>query len=291
MDVSLAQLRSLVAVADHGSFGAAAEALNLSQSAVSHAVAGLERALGGPVFHRSPAVAPTSLGESVLPHARAVLASLRALDTSASRHRGVLSGSVRLAAVPTVCQGLLPRLLDEWAVRLPRVQVQVFEGDDHEMPQWLEAGTVDVAILVDAQPAPPGSRLVAVDDFRAVVRRDHPLAGQPSLDLADLLDDPLIVSAGGCESQVRRLHRENGLRYAPAQHVRELGTLISMVGRGVGVSIMPSLGAGMLPASLRMIPLSPRRTRTLSLSGPASRPWHPLAQALVDAATEGEPGA
>ncbi|WP_295011745.1 LysR family transcriptional regulator [uncultured Microbacterium sp.] len=282
MALTLAQLRALTSVAECGSFTVAAERLGISQSAVSHAVAGLERELGGKVLQRDNVLALTAIGHRVLDHAHAVLASVSALE-SAVRQDGSVSGSVRLGAVATVCQGLLPELLPLWAARLPHVEVLIYEGDDDEMPEWLEAGVVDAAILVEPAPDPAGGKLVATDEFAAVVRRDHPLAGLDGIPLAELQVDGLIVSSGGCERHVRRMHEDEGLPFAFSHRVREMSTLFRMVEQGMGVAIVPSLGRGMLPDGLVMRPLAAPRPRRLVLAGPTSRPWHPLAQALVDA--------
>jgi DNA-binding transcriptional LysR family regulator len=91
---------------------------------------------------------------------------------------------------------------------------------------------------------------------------------------------------GGCEVQVRRIHALAGLPFETRQRVRELATLMTMVQEGIGVAIMPRLGEGMLPATLRMIPLEPTVGRRLVLSGPNTRAWSPLTAALVDALRE-----
>ncbi|WSA27956.1 LysR family transcriptional regulator substrate-binding protein [Streptosporangium sp. NBC_01755] len=83
-----------------------------------------------------------------------------------------------------------------WRAELPGVEVQVFEGDDDELSPWLETGVVDAAILVDPTPPPPAHVVVGRDAFHAVVRTDHPLAGQEHIAMAELLEDPLLVSRG-----------------------------------------------------------------------------------------------
>ncbi|MFZ6990505.1 LysR family transcriptional regulator [Curtobacterium sp. RRHDQ66] len=281
MNITLAQLRALVATVDRGSFTLAAATLGIGQSAVSHAVAGLEREVGGPVLRRGGAAAPTPLGERLIGHARSVLASVDALE--AVVRPGTARGTVRLAAVPTVCQGLLPRLRELWAVTLPDVDVQVYEGDDDEMPEWLEAGTVDAAVLVDPMSVPDGAVVVARDEMAAVIRRDHPLADVAALTLDDLHEDGLVAGGGGCEHQIQRMHEIAGQPFRYAHRVREMSTMFGMIQRGEGVSVVPTLGRVMLPDDLVMVPTTPRLERTLVLSGPSSRPWHPLAKALVDA--------
>lgn len=282
MAVTLPQLRALVAVVDRASFTDAATELGVSQSAVSHAVHGLEREIGGSVVRRDGRVEATVLGHRVLEHARAALASVAALET-AVRRDDAPTGLVRVGAVATVCQGLLPDLLPVWAATLPGVEVSIYEGDDDELPQWLEAGVVDAAVLVEPSSPPAGARLVATDEFAAVVRVDHPLAGQPAVPLAELDEDGLIVSTGGCERHVRAMYEDAGLSYRYVHRVREMSTMFRMVEQGMGVAVVPSLGRGMLPGDLVMRPLVELRPRRLVLSGPSTRPWHPLAQALVDA--------
>ncbi|GAA2740346.1 MULTISPECIES: LysR family transcriptional regulator [Kitasatospora] len=282
-ELNLAQLRALVAVADHGGFGAAAAELGISQSAVSHAVAALERALGAPVLHRTTPARTTPLGTRILPHARTAVTATAAVRTIATSHSGGLTGTVRLAAPATVCQGLLPGLLREWRTAHPRLTVQIFEGEDDELGVWLEAGTVDAAVLVDADPAPAGAVPLGSDAMHAVLRRDHPLADQPAIDVADLEDDDFLLSEGGCERHIRDVYRRAGVRFTARHRIRDLNTLIGMVHAGLGVSVMPALAQTMLPPDCVLVPVRPAVHRTLTLTGPTTRPWAPAVGGLLAA--------
>ncbi|MFD0402689.1 LysR family transcriptional regulator [Kitasatospora sp. NPDC127121] len=282
-EVNLAQLRALVAVADTGGFGAAADELGISQSAVSHAVAALERTLGAPVLLRGTPARPTPLGEQILPHARTAVASAAAVRAIATRHSGGPVGTVRLAAPTTVCQALLPGLLRDWKAAYPQVTVRVFEGEDDELATWLEAGTVDAAVLVDPGPLPPGAVALGADSMHALLRRDHPLAGQETIHVADLEDDDFLLSEGGCERHIREAFRRAGTRFTPRHRIRDLNTLIGMVHAGVGVSVMPALALTMLPADCVLVPIRPAVHRTLTLTGPTSRPWSPAVGGLLAA--------
>ncbi|MFC9427628.1 LysR family transcriptional regulator [Streptomyces sp. NPDC056987] len=283
MGVTLRQLRVLVAVTDHGGFGAAAAVLGMSQSSVSHSLASLERAVQGRLVDRTAPVRPTPLGDVLLPHARATLSAARTFSAAAAAHASAaVAGSIGLAVPPTAARGLLPGLLRLWHEQLPHVEITLFEGLDEEIGQWLESGTVDAAILIDPDPLPHGALHLATDAYEAVVRSDHPLAGEESVELADLLEDPLLATTSGCEAQVKHLHALTGLPYRPTQRIRELTTLLCMVEAGLGVAIVPSLAASMLSDTLALIPLRPRLERRLVLTGPAGRPWHPNVTALRD---------
>ena len=102
--------------------------------------------------------------------------------------------------------------------------------------------------------------------------------------LDDLLDDPLLVSSSGCEPQIRTLHERAGLVFVPAQPVRSVTTLLGMVEAGLGVTIMPSLAASLLPRDLVMVDLADRLDRHLVFSGRAGRPWHPHVRRMRDIA-------
>ncbi|MGC0417763.1 LysR family transcriptional regulator [Embleya sp. AB8] len=286
MAVNLAQLRALVAVLDTGGFGTAATTLGISQSAVSHAVAALERALGAPVVDRgAPGARPTPLGELVLPHARRAVAAADAVVTLAARERAGAVGTVLLAATPTACRGLVPGLIRRWGRAHSGIRVRVFEGEDAEVAGWLADGTADLAVLVDADPVPEGAVPLLRDEFRAALPADHPLAQEDSITLSDLDDDRFLLSDGGCEPYLRELHRLGGTPYVPPPRIRGFATLLAMVGDGLGVSVVPDLARHMLPPGVVLVPLKPSVHRRLTLSGPPSRPWPPTVRALLDSTT------
>ncbi|MEV4312743.1 LysR substrate-binding domain-containing protein [Actinocrispum sp. NPDC049592] len=281
MTINLPQLRAFLAVVDEGGFGAAAPALGISQSAVSHAVAALEKAVGGPVLHRAKQPQLTTLGSRMLDHARAAVAAASAITDLAAEHADKPSGTIRLAAPATVCQGLLPDLLARWRSEFPAVKVRVFEGEDGEIKEWLAERTIDLAVLVNPERHNDGVEIGA-DAFYALVRRDHPLAGQEIIDVTDLDDDPFLMSDGGCERFIRDIYRQAGHQVRPTHRVRENGTLIAMVRAGVGVSVVPGLMAGSIDHRLVLVPLRQHGKRRLVLTGPDTGTWHPAVTALVD---------
>jgi DNA-binding transcriptional LysR family regulator len=283
MGVTLKQLMVLLSVVEHDGFGAAAHELGVDQSSISHSIAALEKTAGAPLVNRTSPLRPTELGRALLPHARAALAASRAIESLIDEHhRKSPAGTVRIAASPTVSHRMLPKLLNEWAAAFPGVDVRVFEGDDAELEEWLDSGVVDCAILIDPDTTPTGGMELLTDRFQAVLRQDHPFSSEDHVGLIDLLQDPLLVSAGGCEPHIKDLHARSGVRYRPAQRVREISTLLSMVENHIGVAIMPALASSMLPNTLVMIDLHPRLERQLVLTGPTNRPWHPQVTRMLE---------
>ena len=161
--------------------------------------------------------------------------------------------------------------------------IRVFAGEDDEVADWLRAGTVEAAVLVN--PDPPQGAVIGTDTFQALLRTDHPLAGETEVNLADLADDPLLLcSCDGCERQLRDLYCRAGICLAPAHWISELTTQLAMVRSGLGVSIVPGLVQSMLGDGLVLVPLRPTASRRLALTGPVGRPWHPALTALISSA-------
>ncbi|MUK00619.1 LysR family transcriptional regulator [Vibrio cholerae] len=283
MGVTLKQLVVLSAVVEHDGFGAAAEALGVDQSSVSHSIAALEKSMGARLVTRTSPLRPTDLGRALLPHARTALAASRAIESLIDEHnQNKPAGTVRIAASQTAAHRMLPNLMNRWRQAFPDVDVRVFEGDDDELEEWLSSGVVDCAILIDPESVCPGGLELATDRFQAVLRKDHPFSTQKHVGLLDLLEEPLLVSSGGCEPQIRTLHTLSGARYSPAQRVREISTLLSMVENHIGVAIMPALAVSMLPDTLTMVDLEPHLERRLVLTGPSNRPWHPVVTRMLE---------
>lgn len=282
MTVNLPQLRAFLAVVEAGGFSAAADELGMSQSAVSHAVASLERELTAPLLVRATPVRATALGERIVPHARTALSAVRTVEEIAAEAVGTMTGTVRLASTPTVCQGLVPALLRHWAEEQPRLTVRAFEGDSTEVAGWLADGVADAAVLIDPPPG-PGIHL-AEDRYRAVLPRDHPLADEPCVDIGDLADDRFLISPDNCEARIRAIHTRAGLPFTPAHRVRDLTTLISMVQAGIGVTVLSEVSRSLLPPDLALLPLKPEMSRSLVLTGPHARPWHPAVRTLAQSA-------
>jgi DNA-binding transcriptional LysR family regulator len=260
-----AQLQALVAVADHGSFTAAARHLRTSQSAVSHAITGLEQSLGVSLLRRTArAVRLTDIGERTVARAREVLALKAAMRQEAEAARGLRRGTLRVGSFgASASRRLLPPILATFARRHPDVAVLVSEGTDQEVEGWLRAGTVDVGFVT--LPNDLDTLPLWRDEYCALLPAGHPLARQPRVRPAELAHDPFVMSTGGCEPAVR--DALGGVPVDVRFQIRETGTIVETVARGAGVSIVPEMSLPEpLPAGVVVRPLDPPRPRTVALA-------------------------
>src|SRR5205085_2251486 len=179
------QLSALVAVADEGSFSAAATALHTVQSNVSTHIARLERELGSVLVDRS-AGRLTEEGEAVANRARRIKAELDALVADVAALHDVVSGTVRFGVIGTTARWLVPRVLETMGERHPHVQLFVIGGDSTSLEPQLASGQLDLAVVNMPVPAPD---LVAEslfeEDLVLVVPSTDPLATRTDLTLKD----------------------------------------------------------------------------------------------------------
>lgn len=274
--MNLAQLRAFAGVAEAGSVTDAAAQLGLSQSAVSHALASLERELGSRLVVRDRAgCSLTELGARLLPDAAEALRHADRIAEVAAAEDGLRQGRLRVGTIPSASSVLLP-LISQFKRSYPGVSVAVFEGADQEVSNWIEQRTVDVGVV--SGPC-PGLETVpfAEDEMLAVVPSGHRLAGRESVTIPDFAREPFLLSVGGCEPIIRRLHDQHHVPLAPVSRVTDMRTLLAMVREGLGVSIVPALSIGTSPDGITAMPLRPRAPRSLLLAakdpdpGPAAR--------------------
>jgi DNA-binding transcriptional LysR family regulator len=197
---TLRQLEYLVTVTELGSFTAAAAVLHVSQPALSHQIAVLERAVGGRLLDRLPrSVRLTPAGRALLPHARAALLAATRADTAARQATGAEVGELHIAAVYSISIGVLPAALRAWRRRHPGVRIRLHEyRHGNDMAAAIRAGEADVAV----GPQPPSwegnVEHLGEEEFVVVLPADDPLAGLSSaIDLALLCERTWVHYAPG----------------------------------------------------------------------------------------------
>jgi DNA-binding transcriptional LysR family regulator len=262
--MNLAQLRAFATVVHSGSVSDAAVQLGLTQSAVSHALASLERELGARLIIRDRAgCLPTELGTRILPDAGEALRHADRIADVAAAESGLRGGRLRIGLIPSASSVLLP-LIAQFRHRFPGVTMAVFEGTDQEVNDWIDGRTVDLGVVTGPRPDLETVPL-AEDEMLAVVPSGHHLARQGEVTVAGLAGEPFLMSAGGCEPAIRRLHDQHRVPLAPASQVTDMATLLAMVREGLGVSIIPALSLGARHEGIAALPLCPRAPRTLLL--------------------------
>lgn len=289
--MTFTQLEIFALVAELRGFTAAANKLCISQSAVSHALKALERELGVDLIVRHQAsVELTEIGRQLLLRAREILGLSEAMRQEVADARGQRRGSLRIGSFgPTSSLKLLPAILDEYQRRYPGIEVRVDEGGDHEVTQWLLERRVDVGFVVLPEERFDTVPLVQ-DQLVALIPRTHPLAARQALTLAQLCGAPFIMSEAGCAALIEPLFTASGLVPQVRYRIAQVITILGMVERGIGVSIVAELALpDRLAASypdLVKLPLTPAVQRRVGLAVRDRRQTTPACQAFLDLAQE-----
>jgi LysR family transcriptional regulator, carnitine catabolism transcriptional activator len=287
MNISLRQLRAFTAIGQLGSFTRAADALHATQPALSAQISELEHMLGVRLFDRSTrSVTLTQAGRELLPVVDKILGDVALVMTHA---RGVAQkniGRVVVAALPSVSSTLLPQAVVRFRSRFPGVTITLRDALAERIVRMIRDDEVDFG-LTSAPAADPQLDFtpLASDHMVAVLPRNHPLADAKHLDLAQLLDAPLILMDR--DSSVRRIVDQAcaalGRMATPAYEPAFMATAIGMVRAGLGATLLPSSALEIASASdLVVHPLdNPDLTRPLGVLRKKQRSYSPAAAAFV----------
>jgi DNA-binding transcriptional LysR family regulator len=266
---TLLQLKSFISVVDEGGFTAASRQLDLSQPAVSRAVATLEKELGLALLIRGrDRLALTDAGALALTHAREVVRHLGLMRSEVAALAGEITGTLALASLPSVTGTLIAPHLRSFADRHPGVTVRLLEGSEAEVRDWLDQGAAEAGVV---RLPIKGLDVAALgeQDFVAVVPADGRLAGWAEVDYVELAKEPFIRSTGGCAEVYLPVARRNGVDFDVAFEAREMSAVLEIVRAGLGVSILPSAGLD-VPDGVVALPLVPNTVRRLGIAVSAS---------------------
>lgn len=200
MTLEIRQLRAFLAIAECGSIGRAAEAVNLSQPALSRTLAEMERRAGHRLFERhTRGMALTAAGETLLPYARLVVFEEQQAQLALDDLDGLKRGTVRIGAVGTIVRGILPEVVTRLLESAPSLRVKVSEQTDEQLIELLRRRELDLAISasrVNDADVETIAECLHDDQFTVFCHPAHPLAAENrALSLATLLEHPWVMPA------------------------------------------------------------------------------------------------
>lgn len=255
--IKISQLRTLVAVADQSNFSEAALQLEISQSAVSHAIAALETELGVILFHRGRNGADlTPVGEQLISPARQVLDLLQKMATEANRAKGLKGGNVRLVAFRSAATHILPALIAQFRRQFPLIKVSVIDVDEHfEIESMLRSGQGDIGIVDLPSSGEFETWEIYRDEYVVLLPRSLKL-DQTQLTWEQLAIHPLIISMNNsCSQKIRQFLQRSPETVNIAYEMRGDSTIVGMAMQGLGAAILPRLAAEPVPSELQVYSL------------------------------------
>ncbi|MEU1282356.1 LysR family transcriptional regulator [Streptomyces sp. NPDC005805] len=268
--LNLERLRTLDALARHGSVSAAADGLHVTTSAVSQQMAKLEREVGQRLVARNGrGVRLTDAGRLLADHAARILSQVELAQSDIEAQRGQVVGEVRLGAFPTAARGLFPGTLAALRDRHPDLRVTTVEVEPETGIRSVIRGDLDVAVVLDWSnkrlPVPGGlAHARLLDDVPDVAMpADHPLAGRAEVDLEEFADDDWVSWPEGefCHDWLVFTLRSKGFEPRIAHLAGEHHTQLALIAAGLGVCVAPRLGRGPVPEGVALVPVRQRMLR------------------------------
>lgn len=243
--MELGELRTVLKIAETGSFTQAARSLGVTQPAISQQVARLEAELGRPLFERQGrSIALTEAGEKLCQHARQIVAltdDARRIVTDDGE-----SGRIVVAAIPTIAPYFLPGVLSTFRAKHPGVQLEVHEEVTASLLQRCGNSEIDVGLLA----LPAERRYLRFEklfdeELLLVLPADHALARKPKVRLEDLHDEPFVLldEAHCLSGDIRSFCLRKQFQPIATGRTTQLATVQELVALGHGVSLIPAMAA------------------------------------------------
>ncbi len=265
--VSVVKFEIFNKVAEKNSFTKAAEALNLTQSAVSHAINSLENEFDFPLVNRNRRfISITNEGEILLQSIRKILFYYDMVYQEASSIKGLTKGTIKIGVFKSVTSFLLPEIIKQMQVKYPYIHIELKEGNYQEIEKWLLNGIIDCGFLnvdhsnfFDVIP-------LKKDRLLCVVSKGSKLYDHSIVYFRDLEDEPFIMPAYGGDHDVKRMLKENQVKPKILFELMDEDAIMSLVSHQLGVTILPELVLQNIPSQLRAIPLEEYNYRRISLA-------------------------
>jgi molybdate transport repressor ModE-like protein len=288
------RLRVLREVAERGSFSAAADALNFTQSAVSQQIATLERETGTKLLQRrAGGVRLTDAGRALVAHTEVILAQLADAERELAAIAGLRGGRVRLASFPSAGATLVTEAVSRFKQQHPEVELSLTEGEPDATVPALRRGEFDLAVAFDYRHDRESSDLregldciqLLDDPVRVVLPAGHPLARRKTIRLEQLAEEAWVGGCldGVCHGMVVTWCGKAGFEPKIVFESDDHNVQMGLVAAGVGVTLLPELALRILPAGVETRRVAgPEPWRKIFAAVPSDGYRSPATEAMIE---------
>ena len=281
--MDIRHLKTLIAIAEHRSFAAAADAIGLTQSAVSLHVKALEDVVQTQLFDRSTRPALMNAhGKTLVEKAREIVRLSDGL--TATMVQDEMAGHLELGAVPTALTGVLASALVNLGKSQPKLMVRVTSGLSSELAETVRKGQLDVAVVSEPTELNAGLTWHACGSEPLMVIAPEGTPGSSDKDLLEALPFIRFKRYAWAGRLIDAHMRERGIRTVPGMEIDSLEAVAIMVASGLGVSVVPKRPIkDPFPARVRSLPFGdPPAIRTIGLVERTQNPKSKLVQLLYE---------
>ncbi|GAB6092738.1 LysR family transcriptional regulator [Furfurilactobacillus curtus] len=264
MAVSSFAYQVFATVVERHTFLAAATALNITPSAVSHSISQLENQLGFPLFiRRRTGVTLTADGETVYPIIQDILNSEHRLTQEAANINGLTQGTLRLGAFSSVLLNWLPGIIREFHQAYPEINVSIYQGNFNDIAERVRLGTLDVGF--SALPIEENVQIHALikDEIFCITPKDYVPKNGQVVTSNDVANQTFILQQSDYDRDTKlTLDRYNVTPNSLTYSVDD-ASIISMVEAGLGFGVLPDLALKRVTGDVNIYPFDEPHYRTL----------------------------
>ena len=255
-------------VAEMGSFRKAADVLGLTPSAISHAIASMEKELGFGLLNRGKnGVTLTNYGEHLMPYVNAVLNSDESLQQVVAEFKGLRQGTVKFGCFSSVCTNFVPSIITSFQEQYPAIEIEVFQGTYDDVSYWIKNGVVDFGFLSTSS-----ARDIAIEPFYrdpllCIVPKDFVKEDDSTvMTIREMAQLQFVVQRESTDADVQKYLKDNHLDIQTRYHVVDDLSTVALVASGFGICIMPELTMNGIPYEVRRYRMEPDAYRTIGLA-------------------------
>ncbi len=253
-------------VVEQGSFQQAAQVMNLTPSAISHAISTMEKELGFPLFNRNKnGITLTSYGENLQPYILTVLNSDTKLQQAISEFNGLTHGSVKLGTFSSVCTSFIPDIVSDFSKKHPNIEIKIYQGTYDDVYNWLKTGVVDIGFLSESSCKELNLTPVYDDELLVITPKNYKTKHKEFIEISELDGEKFISQRESTDADIQEIFRKYKLNIHSSCHVVDDLSQIAMVAAGLGICIMPMLVMQNIPYDVNTYVLNPSEHRTIGI--------------------------
>lgn len=263
----MTRYEAFMKIIETGSFTKAAKELGYTQSAISQIVHSLEEELSTTLIMRSrKGITLTPDGEEFLPYIKNVYYAHRELMEKHKEMQGLQSGIIRIGTFTSVSCNCLPQLMKEFKEKYHSVHFELQQGEYTSIAEWIKEGSVDFGFVNPHAVSGLTTVLLMSDEMLAVLPAEHPLSRQKKVTLKELSHEPFILLDEGELSEPLEFFKQNNLQPNVQYLIFDDYTIMSMIEKGLGISILPKLVLSRSNYNIVTKEITPAIVRTIALA-------------------------
>lgn len=265
--MTLLSFEIFYAVAQEKSFQKAAKLLNMTPSAISHAISTMEKELGFSLFIRNKnGTVLTSNGEAVYPHILDVLNSNEYLLQSVAQLKGLKSGTLKVGCFNSVCTAWMPSIMTAFRKEYPEITVKVYQGTYADVEEWLKNGIIDVGFLSESCTKDFFYTPLYKDQLLCLTPKNFPVANPDYISVDELENQAFVFQREACDTDVQAFLDKYHISIKTNHHVIDDQSTVALIEAGMGIGIMPEILVKKMSSNINSYALHPAEYRTICLA-------------------------